>query len=41
MAGIKPHYLIGNLPHPKILKSHGDFFMADCFAHAMSQKWLA
>jgi len=20
---------------------HGDYCMADCFAHAMSQKWLA
>jgi len=24
MAGIKPHYLIGNLPHPQIFERHGE-----------------
>jgi hypothetical protein len=39
-AGSKPPYLIGNLPHPSIVKDHDVFHMVYWFAYAMSQEWL-
>ena len=40
IAGTKPHYLIGNLPHPSIINNRAVVHMAYCFAYIMSQEGL-